>query len=72
MGNKMFAAFLDSRLQYSCALFPTPEASLEQAQRHKLDVVCRRLDLQPGEHLLEIGTGWGGWPCTRPGNTGAE
>jgi len=60
LGNEMFAAFLDSRLQYSCALFPTPEASLEQAQRHKLDVICRRLDLQPGEHLLEIGTGWGG------------
>ncbi len=60
LGNEMFAAFLDPRLQYSSALFPHPEATLEQAQLHKLEVVCRRLDLHPGEHLLEIGTGWGG------------
>lgn len=45
---------------YSSALYPHAEASLEEAQQHRLDVICQKLDLKPGDHLLEIGTGWGG------------
>ncbi len=59
LGNEFFALFLDPTLSYSCAIFPSPHATLEQASLHKLDVVCRKLDLQPTDHLLEIGAGWG-------------
>ncbi len=60
LGNELFSAFLDERLVYSCAYFPHPEATLDEAQRAKLDRVCARLDLGADDHLLEIGTGWGG------------
>ena len=45
---------------YSSALFLEPDDSLERAQVKKLDRICRKLDLKPSDHLLEIGTGWGG------------
>jgi cyclopropane-fatty-acyl-phospholipid synthase len=60
LGNDFFALFLDPSLMYSAAIFPDPEASLEAASEHKLDTICRQLQLEPGDHLLEIGTGWGG------------
>jgi cyclopropane-fatty-acyl-phospholipid synthase len=60
LGNDLFAAFLDERMMYSCAYFPRPGASLEEAQVAKLDRICDQLRLGPGNHLLEIGTGWGG------------
>jgi cyclopropane-fatty-acyl-phospholipid synthase len=60
LGNDLFALFLDERMMYSSAIFPTAGATLEDAALHKLDLVCRKLDLSPGDHLLEIGTGWGG------------
>jgi cyclopropane-fatty-acyl-phospholipid synthase len=47
-------------MMYSCAVYERPDATLEQAQVAKLDALCRKLDLRPGDHLLEIGTGWGG------------
>jgi len=72
LGNEMYRGFLDQSMQYSCALFPHPEATLDQAQRHKLDVICRRLDLKPGEHLLEIGTGWGGLAIHAARNYGCQ
>jgi cyclopropane-fatty-acyl-phospholipid synthase len=59
LGNELFASFLDPRMVYSCAWFPDPEASLEEAQLAKLDRICGQLRLRPDEHLLEIGTGWG-------------
>ena len=59
LGNELFAAFLDEGLTYSCAYFPEPDASLERAQVAKLERICRQLRLQPDDHLLEIGTGWG-------------
>ncbi len=59
IGNDFFELFLDPTLTYSCALFDPPGLSLEQAQIAKLDRLCRKLDLRPQDHLLEIGTGWG-------------
>jgi cyclopropane-fatty-acyl-phospholipid synthase len=60
LGNELFQLFLDPTMMYSSAVFPRPDASLEEASLHKLDLICRKLDLQPSDHLLEIGTGWGG------------
>jgi cyclopropane-fatty-acyl-phospholipid synthase len=60
LGNDLFAAMLDERMLYSCAIFETPQMSLEDAQLAKLDRICTKLELRPGDHLLEIGTGWGG------------
>jgi cyclopropane-fatty-acyl-phospholipid synthase len=60
LGNDLFAAFLDERMMYSCAVWPSPDSSLEEAQLAKLDRICERLRLGPENHLLEIGSGWGG------------
>jgi cyclopropane-fatty-acyl-phospholipid synthase len=57
-GNDFFALFLDRRMVYSCAYFPTGEETLDEAQEAKLDHICRKLRLRPGERLLDIG--WGG------------
>jgi cyclopropane-fatty-acyl-phospholipid synthase len=59
LGNEFFALFLDPTMMYSSAIFDHPGQSLEQAQRGQLDRICRKLDLRPQDHLLEIGTGWG-------------
>jgi len=61
LGNEFYSTFLDPSMAYSCAYYQTPEDSLEDAQQRKFDVICRKLDLQAGDHLLEIGTGWGGF-----------
>jgi cyclopropane-fatty-acyl-phospholipid synthase len=61
LGNELFELFLDRDLMvYSCGLFEHEDVALEQAQRAKLDRVCRALALGPDTHLLEIGGGWGG------------
>jgi len=60
LGNEFFALFLDPTLSYSSTIYPHPGASLETAAEHKLEHVCRKLDLSPEDHLLEIGSGWGG------------
>jgi cyclopropane-fatty-acyl-phospholipid synthase len=59
LGNDFFALFLDETMTYSCAVFERPGMTLQEAQLAKLERICRKLDLRPGEHLLEIGTGWG-------------
>ncbi len=60
LGNDLFASFLDERMLYSCAYFPREDASLEEAQLAKLERICDELRLGPENHLLEIGSGWGG------------
>jgi cyclopropane-fatty-acyl-phospholipid synthase len=60
LGNDLFELMLDPTLMYSCAYFAEPGMTLEQASRAKLDLICRKLELGPGDRLLEIGTGWGG------------
>jgi len=59
LGNEFYRLFLDPRMVYSCAYFRTPEMTLEQAQVAKLDHICRKLNVQPGERFLDIGCGWG-------------
>jgi cyclopropane-fatty-acyl-phospholipid synthase len=58
--NEFFALWLDARMNYSCAYFAAPDDDLETAQERKLDYLCRKLRLRPGERLLDIGCGWGG------------
>jgi cyclopropane-fatty-acyl-phospholipid synthase len=60
LSNAFYALFLDPEMVYTCAYWPTPETTLEQAQIAKLDHVCRKLRLQPGERMLDVGCGWGG------------
>jgi len=61
LGNALFALFLDQHGMYSSATFYQPELSLEEASTAKLERICQKLHLQPGDHVLEIGTGWGGF-----------
>jgi cyclopropane-fatty-acyl-phospholipid synthase len=61
LGNDLFELFLDETMMYSCAVFERPDATLREASLAKLDRICRRLRLGPSEHVLEIGTGWGGF-----------
>ncbi len=60
VGNEFYKLWLDRRMVYSCAYFRTPDASLDAAQEAKLDLICRKLRLKPGERLLDVGCGWGG------------
>ena len=55
-----YRGFLDRRMQYSSAIFPSPGEALAEAQLHKLNRICELLDLRPDDHLLEVGCGWGG------------
>jgi cyclopropane-fatty-acyl-phospholipid synthase len=59
LGNEFYRLWLDEHLVYTCAYFESPEQSLEQAQVAKMDLVCRKLGLRPGETVIEAGCGWG-------------
>jgi len=59
LGNDLFERLLDPTMMYSAAQFDSAEQTLEQAQLNKLERICQKLELEPGEHLLEIGSGWG-------------
>ncbi len=61
LGNELFKLFLDSNLMYSSALYASDEDTLDIAATRKLDHVCRKLKLGPNDHVIEIGTGWGGF-----------
>lgn len=60
LGNKLYTRFLDNTMMYSSAIYPDPNASLSDAQHHKLKTICDKLQLTKDDHLMEIGTGWGG------------
>lgn len=60
LGNRLYTKFLDQSMMYSAAVYPAPNASLADAQQHKLKTICEKLQLSASDHLLEIGTGWGG------------
>ncbi len=60
LGNRFFELFLDESMAYSCGIFARPDATLLEASTAKFDAACSKLGLRPGQHLLEIGTGWGG------------
>ncbi|MDH4066152.1 MAG: cyclopropane-fatty-acyl-phospholipid synthase family protein [Acidobacteriota bacterium] len=59
LGNEFYALWLDEQMVYTCAYYPSPHLTIEQAQNAKLDLVCRKLDLQPGLRVVEAGSGWG-------------
>lgn len=61
LGNDFFALFLDYTMAYSAAVFPRPDARLDEASEAKFERICKKLELTPEDHLLEIGTGWGGF-----------
>ncbi|WP_421131906.1 class I SAM-dependent methyltransferase [Alteromonas sp. A079] len=60
LGNKLYTRFLDNTMMYSSAIYPDVNSSLHEAQNHKLKTICDKLMLNESDHLLEIGTGWGG------------
>lgn len=61
LGNEFYRLFLDETLMYSSAIFPTPDAGLREVSIAKLERICRKPELQSDDHLLEIGSGWGGF-----------
>jgi cyclopropane-fatty-acyl-phospholipid synthase len=71
-GNEFFALFLDPSMTYSCAYFRGGAQTLEEAQQAKLELVCRKLDLQPGERVLDVGCGWGSFAIHAARNHGVS
>jgi cyclopropane-fatty-acyl-phospholipid synthase len=59
ISNRFYELVLGPSMTYSCAVFPTEDSSLETAQAEKIDLICRKLDLRPGQRLLDVGAGWG-------------
>ena len=72
VSNAFYALWLDTERVYSCAYFKTPDDTLDQAQRNKLEHICRKLRLRPGERLLDIGCGWGALVCWAAKHYGAR
>ena len=72
LGNEFYALWLDERMMYSSAIFEYAEMSLEAASIAKLDRICRKLGLSPDDHVLEIGTGWGGFAIHAAENYGCR
>ena len=63
LGNDFFKLFLDDTMMYSSAIYSDKHVDLEAAASHKLDVICQKIDLNETDHVVEIGTGWGGFAC---------
>jgi cyclopropane-fatty-acyl-phospholipid synthase len=72
LGNDLFRLFLDESMTYSCAVFERPQVSLHEAQEVKLERVCRKLELGPEDHVLELGTGWGSFALHAAGRFGCR
>lgn len=72
VSNEFYRYVLGPSMAYTCAVFPTADATLEQAQEEKFDLVCRKLDLKPGMRVLDVGCGWGGMVLHAAKNYGVE
>jgi cyclopropane-fatty-acyl-phospholipid synthase len=72
LGNKLYTKFLDPSMMYSSAVYPSPDATLAEAQENKLRSICEKLRLQPSDHVVEIGTGWGGLAVYAAKNYGCK
>jgi len=72
ISNEFYALFLGNEMQYSCGYFTHPDNSIDQAQFDKLDMICKKLRLKPGEKFLDIGCGWGGLVCHAAQHYGVE
>ena len=72
LGNDFFETWLDSKMMYSCAIFKKKDSSLEEASTLKIDRICKKLNLKESDHLLEIGTGWGGFAIYAAKNYGCK
>jgi cyclopropane-fatty-acyl-phospholipid synthase len=72
LGNDFFRLWLDDSMMYSSAIFPHEGATLAEAQFHRLEEICRKLDLGPDDHVVEIGTGWGGFAIHAAGRYGCR
>lgn len=72
VSNDFYALWLDRRMVYSCAYFRSPDEELDRAQERKLDYICRKLRLRPGQRLLDIGCGWGGLVIYAAQNYGVD
>ena len=72
VGNGFFSLFLDPQMVYSCAYFLDPTEGLDKAQARKLDLICRKLELAPGQRLLDVGCGWGALINHAAANYGVE
>jgi cyclopropane-fatty-acyl-phospholipid synthase len=72
VSNEFFSLFLDDSMTYSCAVFRNGAQTLEEAQEEKLDMVCRKLALQEGERVLDVGCGWGSFPLWAATRYGAQ
>ncbi len=71
LGNEFYRLFLDETMTYSCGIFETEGSSLTEASIAKYRRICEKLQLTTDDHVLEIGTGWGALPFTRPNSTAA-
>ena len=72
LGNDFFTLWLDEKMMYSSAVFADPGMTLDEASTFKLDLICQKLDLQPADHVLEVGTGWGGFAIHAATNYGCR
>jgi len=72
LGNDFYSRWLDETLTYSAGIFESADSSLADAQTAKLDRICRKLDLQPDDHVIEIGTGWGSFAMHAGGRYGCR
>jgi len=70
--DAFYELMLGPSMTYSCAVFASPDSSLEEAQLEKVDLICRKLDLQPGQRLLDVGAGWGTLVRHAASNYGVE
>lgn len=72
LGNDLFELFLDPTMMYSSGIFPDAHSTMEQASLNKLDIICQKLQLTADDHLVEIGTGWGGLAIYAAKNYGCK